>query len=167
MEYLGGATRIYRIGWFQRVFCIVFMGFSVLSLVVFWGGAISGAREASLIEILIPILFLALGGFFTARAFRNYVALSQSDIRLQSLFELQALPFDKIRGRRRYLVKGDYESPSVWHLKVVSDDDRFPTLDFEESYYTFDDYFRTWFRSLPDLDERDKTGPKLSNFGLV
>jgi hypothetical protein len=167
MEYVGGATRIYRIGWGQRVFCIIFMALSVFFLIAFWGGAISGAKETNWIEILIPPLLLTVGGFLTVRAFKDYIALSQSEIRFQTLFELQKLPFDKIRGRRRYLVKGSGRSPDVWHLKVESNDDQFPTLDFEESYYTLDEYFRTWFSALPDLDERDKTGPKPSNFGLV
>jgi hypothetical protein len=167
MEYLGGATRIYRIGWGQRVFCIIFMGFSAFLLVGFWGGAISGAREANWIELVIPPVFLTVGGFLTVRAFKDFIALTESAIRHQTLFELRTLPFDRIRGRRRYLVKGDGKSPSVWHLKVESNDDQFPTLDFEESYYTFDEHFRTWFSGLTDLDERDKTGPKVSNFGLV
>ncbi len=167
MEYVGGATRIYRIGWFQRVFCIVFTAFGALFLIVVWSGVITGTRDASWIDIVVSIALPVGGGFFAARAFRNYIALSQSDIRLQSLFELQTLPFDKIRGRRRYLVKGDRKSPSVWHLKVESNDDQFPTLDFEESYYTFDEYFWAWFSGLTDLDERDKTGPRPSNFGLV
>jgi hypothetical protein len=167
MEYVGGATRIYRTGWGQRVFCIVFTSFGAVLLIVFWGGAISGTREASWLEMMAPILFLTAGCLFTVRAFKNYVALSGSEIRHQTVTELRVLPFDKIRGRRRYLVKGDDESPSVWHLKVVASDDRLPTLDFEENYYTFDDFFRAWFKALPDLDERDRTGPKASNFGLV
>ncbi len=167
MEYVGGATRIYRIGWFQRVFCIVFTAFGAFFLIVVWSGVTSGMRDASWIDIVVSIALPIGGGLFIARAFMDYVALSQSEIRRQSLFELQTLPFDKIRGRRRYLVKGDGKSPSVWHLKVEPNDDRFPVLDFEESYYTFDEYFRAWFSALPDLDERDKAGPKPSNFGLV
>ena len=167
MKYEGGTTRIYRIRWSQRVFCTVFMAFSVVLLISFWGGAFSGTREASWIELMVPIVFLLAGSFFTARAFVNYISLSQSEIRIQIPFEKRTLPFDNIRGRRRYLASGDDESPSVWHLKVVSNDDRFPTLDFEETYYTFDEYFRAWFSALPDLDEREKTGPKPSDFGLV
>jgi hypothetical protein len=167
MEYVGGATRIYRIGWGQRVFSIVFTAFGAVFLIAFLWGAISGTRDASWIEIVVSIALPIGGGLFMARAFKDYVALSQSEIRHQTLFELRALPFDKIRGRRRYLVKGDRNSGPVWHLKVESNGDQFPTLDFEESYYTFDEFFRTWFGALPDLDERDRTGPKVSNFGLV
>jgi len=167
MEYVGGAKRIYRISWGQRAFSIVFTTFGAVFLVAIWGGVISGTREASWIEVVVSIALPLGGGFFVARAFKDYVALSETEIRHQGLFKLQMLPFDKIRGRRRYLVKGDGKSPAVWHLKVEPNDDQFPTLDFEESYYTFDEYFRTWFGALPELDERDKTGPKPSNFGLV
>jgi hypothetical protein len=167
MEYVSGAMRIYRIGWGQRVFSVVFTAFGAVFLVAIWSGVIFGTREASWIEIVVSIALPLGGGLFIARAFKDYIALAQSEILQQGLLKLQTLPFEKIRGRRRYLVKGSGRSPDVWHLKVEPNDDQFPTLDFEESYYTFDEYFRTWFSALPDLDERDKTGPKPSNFGLV
>ncbi len=56
--------------------------------------------------------------------------------------------------------------PGEWRLKIVSDDDRFPSLDFDEKY-KFDETFRAWFNQLPDLDEADKTAPKTLNSGLV
>ncbi|MFZ0303284.1 MAG: hypothetical protein WAL75_11375 [Terracidiphilus sp.] len=57
--------------------------------------------------------------------------------------------------------------PRNWHLKVESDDDRYVSLDFQENAFRFDSAFFDWFKSLPDLDELDKTGPKTSDFGLV
>lgn len=62
---------------------------------------------------------------------------------------------------------GGEDFPSVWYLKLEPNDDRFPVLDFEESYYRLDDYFCEWFNALPDLDALDKVRPKDSNFGLV
>jgi hypothetical protein len=52
-------------------------------------------------------------------------------------------------------------------LKLEPNDDRIPTLEFEETYYTLDDHFFAWFNALPDLDALDKTTPEKSNFGLV
>lgn len=166
-ECVSGETRIYRIGWGQRVFCIVFMALSVVFLIGFWGGAISGEREATWLELMIPIVLLIMGSFFTARAFRNYIALLQTEIRIQTILGRQTLPLDKIRGRRRYLSRGDGESPSIWYLKLEPNDDRFPPLEFEESHYTLDDPFFRWFNALPDLDALDKLRPKTSNFGLA
>jgi len=143
------------------------MALSVFFLVAFWGGAVSGTREATLTELFVPIAFLTIGGFFTARAFKNYIELSQAEISKQSIFGRSTLPIHKIRGRRRYLDKGGYETPSVWNLKIEPNDDRFPTIEFEESYYTLDDYFYAWFNALPDLDASDKQSPKTSNFGLA
>jgi hypothetical protein len=164
---LNGTARIYRIGSGQRVFCIVFMALSVFFLIVFWGGAISGRREATWLELMIPIGFLVGGSFLSARAFKNYIGLSVGEIRIQTILDRQTLPFDKIRGRRRYLSRGDDEFPSIWYLKLEPNDDRFPTIEFEESYYTLDDRFFTWFNALPDLDALDKLRAKTSNFGHV
>jgi len=167
MESTVQTERIYRIGSGHRVFCVAFMALSLFFLVVFWGGAIFGTREASLTELLIPIAFLTVGGFFIARAFKNYVTLSPTEITLQTIFDRQTLPFDKIRGRRRYLDNGGPEGGSTWCLKFEPNDDRFPIIEFEETYYRLDDYFRAWFNALPDLDELDKHRLKTSNFGLV
>jgi len=99
------------------------------------------------------------------RAFRNSVQLSETTIELYGISDNAVLPFDKIRGRRRYLDRGDEDSPSVWHLVLGPNDDRLKKVDIEE-LYQFDDFFYQWFNGLPDLDELEKTGPKTSNFGL-
>ncbi|MGB8261730.1 MAG: hypothetical protein WCE75_15315 [Terracidiphilus sp.] len=53
----------------------------------------------------------------------------------------------------------------MWYLKLEPNDDRFRTIEFEESYYRLDEVFYEWFRALPDLDALDKSRPKSSNFG--
>ena len=166
-DYPLQTTRIYRMGWGQRIFGFVFSGLSIFFLVAFWGGALSGAREATFLELFIPIVFLMVGVFLTVRAFKNFIALSEMEISLHSLSGQQTLLLTKIRGRRRYLDHGTDESPSIWYLKIESNDDRYAAIEFAESYYKLDEIFRTWFKSLPDLDELDKTRPKPSNFGLV
>lgn len=166
-QHQTGTIRTYRMRSSHRVFCIILLAVGVFFLVAFWGGAISGTREATFLELLFPIGFLLLGGFLTARAFKNVITLSQTAIELQTPFDRSTLPFDKISGRRRYPDRGDDETPSIWHLKLEPNDDRFPTIDFEETYYKLDDFFYSWFRALPDLDALDKIRPKVSSFGLV
>lgn len=162
-----GVARIYRMNWFERAFPIMFLAGSLVFLIGFWHGQITGERDPDLLELTIPIAFLLGGGLLAARGFMNFIALSGSAIELRTIFDRKVLPFDKIGGRRKYLVLGGEDSPSVWHLKVEPNDDRLPILDFEESYYKLDDAFRQWFNALPDLDALDKTRPKTSNFGLV
>ena len=116
--------------------------------------------------IVVGFALVAGGGFIAAEKFTSTVTLGESEIRLRSGFAEKRLPIDKIRGRQRYYNAGDGEAGGEWRLKIVSDDDRFPTLDFGEQF-NFDDAFRTWFSHLPDLDEADKTKPKTSNFGFV
>jgi hypothetical protein len=166
-QYPTGAIRTYRMRSSHRAFCIVLLAVGAFFLAAFWGGAISGTREATFLELLFPIGFLLLGGYLTARAFKNVITLSQTGIELRTLFDRSALPFDKIGGRRRYLDRGGEDTPSIWHLKLEPNDDRFPSVDFEETYYQLDDSFYAWFRALPDLDALDKVRPKTSNFGLV
>lgn len=116
--------------------------------------------------MMIPVVISVGAGLFLIRAFRNAVCLSTTSIEIRSLSGRQVLPLDRVRGRRRYLDRGDEDAPSMWHLVLEPNDDRFPRLDIEE-IYRFDDSFYKWFNGLPDLDELDKSLPKPSNFGLV
>ncbi len=167
METSGQIARIYRMKSSQRAVGVIFLVVGGFFLFAFWGGAISGERDTTLLELLFPVAFLLFAGFLTACAFRNFIALTESAIELQSLFARKMLPFDKIRGRRRYLDRGDENSPAVWHLKLEPNDDRFPILDIGETSYRLDGSFYSWFNALPDLNALDKLRPKNSNFGLV
>ena len=165
-EFSTGFSRVYRMNAFQRVFCLIFTGFAAVAFVAIWYGILSGAREPKFGDMAVPVILLIAGALFTFRAFRNSVYLSDNAIRFKSLVDDSVLPFDKIKGRRRYLDKGDADSPSIWHLVIESNDDRFPKIDLQETY-KFDDHFYRWFNALPDLDELDKHRLKTSNFGLV
>ncbi len=150
----------------QRMAGIVLSVLGLVFLVAIWGEVLFGEREANALEMMFPVAYLLFAGFFTVRAFRNMVSLTESAIELRGITDCRVLPFDKINGRRRYLVACDENAPSVWHLVLEPNDDRFPKLDFEETY-RFDDAFYAWFSKFPDLDARDKVKHQDSNFGLV
>lgn len=160
------ATRIYRIGWGPRALCVVFTAFATVFLISVLWGVYFGGREADFWTMFVGFVLVAVGTMLTAEKFTTTVTLTENEIRLRSGFGERKLPLDKIRGKRRYYDPGGDETPGEWRLKIVSDDDRYPTLDFDERY-TFDETFHEWFLGLRDLDETDKTAPKPSNFGLV
>ena len=163
---MGANQRVYRMRSSQRIVTIVLLIFGLFFSIAIWGGVLSGTREPRFFEMMFPLVFSLAATLFAIRAFRNSVCLSDEAIELRGLSGRRALPLDKIKGRRRYLSKGDDESPDVWHLVFEPNDDRFPKLDIEE-LYRFDGRFYAWYNSLPDLDELDKTRSKPSNFGLV
>jgi hypothetical protein len=158
--------RVYRMKSSQRAVTIVLLVGGLIFSVVIWAGVLTGVRDPKFFEMMSPILFSIVAALFTMAAFRNSVRFSGEAIELRSLSGTRVLPLDKVSGRRRYLSKGDENSPSVWHLVIEPNDDQYPKLDLEERY-RFDDNFYEWFNSLPDLDDLDKTRPKPSNFGLV
>jgi hypothetical protein len=165
-ESSAGVTRVYRMNAFQRLFSLVFSGFCAIALVAIWFGVLSGNRKPNFVEIMGPLVLVLAGVFFTVRAFFNSITLTSDTVEVKSLAGKRVLPFDKIRGRRRYMDKGDADGPSIWHLVLESNDDRFPRIDIQETY-KFDDFFYQWFNALPDLDVLDKSKPKPSNFGLI
>ncbi len=159
-------TRRYRMKSSQRAVCITLCVVGIFFLLAFWGGVLIGKREPKFLELMFPVMYLVFAGTMTVRSYHNQVALCEESIALRSLRGNTVLPLDKVKGRRRYLSRGDGESPDVWHLVLEPNDDRYPKLDVEE-LYRFDDAFYQWFNQLPDLDESDKHQPNPSNFGLV
>jgi hypothetical protein len=160
------SQRVYRTSYLGKAASVIIFMAGIFFLIAVWGGIIWGTRQAKIWEMLFPILYLALASYFVARAFAAKIMLTDQAIELRTLSGRKTLPFDKIRGRRRYLSRGDADSPSIWHLKLEPNDDHYPILDFEESY-NFDASFFKWLGELPDLDEVDKTLHRTSNFGLV
>jgi hypothetical protein len=160
--------RIYRMRPSRRIVGIILVLVGILLVVVIWGGVITGATKPSFIRMMVPILWTIVAGLFAISTIRAQVRVSDTEIEQRTLRRRHTLPFDKIRGRRRYVSRGGEDSPEVRHLVLEPNDDRFPKLDIEE-FYGFDERFYQWFNSLPNLDEVDnsKTTAKASNFGLV
>jgi hypothetical protein len=156
---------VYRPHWLWRAFAIVFFVFSVVFASIIWRIALLGLADRNLKEMIIPAVFVLAGAGMTIHAFTVGVRFTVDAVEYRSLIGVKKLPLDKIRGRRECVVRGD-EGGGTRYLKLESDDDRFPALNFSKSY-SFDDAFYKWFYSLPDLDQRDKEAPKTSNFGLV
>jgi hypothetical protein len=161
-----GTARVYRMNAFQRIFSVVFSAFSTIFMFAIWYGVLPGTRQLNFMEMMGSVVLVIAGVLFAIRAFKNSVRLWGDFVEYRSIVGVAILPFDKIKGRRRYLDQGDADSPSVWHLVMEPNDDRFPKIDIQETYQ-FDQSFYHWFNALSDLDELDKTKPKPSNFGLV
>ena len=159
-------SRVYWMKPGERIVGIILCSPGLFFLVAFWRPVLLGTEEPNFLELMFPIVYLLISGIFTVKAFRSFVRLSENSIELRSLSGSSLLPFDKIKGQRRYVDNGDENSPTVRHLVLEPNDDRFPKLDIEETY-RFDDSFYRWFNALPDLDELDKRNPKPSDFGLV
>jgi hypothetical protein len=159
-------SRIYRMKTSQRVISIVLLVAGLFFTIAIWWGVLTGTREPKFLDMMFPIAFSLLGGIFIWSSFRNMVRLSEDSIELRSFSGRRVLPFNKIRGRRRYLSRGDLDSVDVWHLVLEPNDDRCIKIDLEE-LYQFDEVFYAWFNALPDLDEIDKAKLRDSNFGLI
>jgi hypothetical protein len=144
----------------------------VLAVVMFgdhWWPILFGTKKLGLSDVLFPSLYLLTAGIFTLLTFRSFVRLSEDSIEVSRVWGSKVLPFDKIKGRRRYTEKADPYSTPARHLVLEPNDDRFSRLDIKESD-KFDESFYRWFDSLPDLDKQDGievSKSKYENFSLV
>jgi len=125
-----------------------------------------GELEWKPMNIFVGVVFFAVGLFLTIRFYSSRVTFTSDAVEQSNIFNSKRLPYSAIRGRREYVVRGGEDGGETRYLKLESNDDRLPALDFIKAY-NFDDAFYSWFNRLPDLDEKNKTRPKTSNFGLV
>jgi hypothetical protein len=134
-----------------------------------WWPILSGARKPALSDFLFPSLWLLFICFVVVTTYRNFMRLSRSSIELSTLLGSKVLPFEKIKGRRRYTEKADPYSDPKRHLVLEPNDDQYPRIDIRERK-EFDESFYHWFNSLPDLDKLDgieEPKSKYNNFSLV
>jgi hypothetical protein len=118
----------------------------------------SGAKKLNFSSVLFPSLYLLMAGVFVARFSWNFVRLSKDAIEVRRLWRRKILPFDAIKGRRRYAKKSAQYPTPIRHLALEPGDDRFPRIDLVETD-RFDEDFYRWFDALPDLDALDQTKP--------
>jgi hypothetical protein len=91
----------------QRIVTVILLISGLFFSVMIWGGVLAGIREPRFLEMMFPVVFSLAATLFAIRAFRNSVRLSEQAIELRGLSGIRVLPLDKIKGRRRYLSKGD------------------------------------------------------------
>ena len=118
--------------------------------------------------MLIAVVLFIAGLGLTLNFFTATVTFTADAVEQRSLFRQATLPFGEIRVRREFVVwSSNADGGSrTRYLKLESNDDRHPPLEFMRSY-TFDDAFFRWFNELPDLDAEDQKTHKDANFGLV
>ncbi len=120
-------------------------------------------------NLIFLIFYLLMLGVFTVFSLRSYVRLSNDSIAFARVRDKKVLPFNKIRGRRRYTEKADPYGPAAKHLVLEPNDNHSPKLDLKDGPW-FDESFYSWFDSLPDLDAADGIEvpkSKYANFSLV
>jgi hypothetical protein len=136
-----------------------------------WWRILSGARKPGLSDFLFPSIYLLFICVVAIVTRRTFVRLSEDSIECSTVRRRKVLPFDKIKGRRRYTEKADPYSTPAQHLVLEPNDDRSPRIDIKiKDNYRFDESFYRWFDSLPDLDKSDGLDAlqsKYSNFSLV
>jgi hypothetical protein len=168
MENPAPAFRVYRLRWGQRALALFFLAIATIFVIASWGGPITGRAAAKPIEMLIAVVLFIAGLVLTLNFFTATVTFTADAVEQRSLFRQATLPFSEIRGRREFVVRSFAPGGggSTRYLKLESNDDRHPPLEFMKSY-TFDDAFFSWFKELPDLDAENQKTHKDSNFGLV
>jgi hypothetical protein len=160
-------SRIYRQE--SRVRNMIFCGCALLMLTEHWSPVLFASKVPSIADYLFSSVYVLIAGISTVVTFRSFVRLSEDSIKVSRVWGSEVLPFDRIKGRRKYTEKADPYSTPARHLVLEPNDDRLPRLDIKE-IREFDESFYRWFDSLPDLDKLDgieEPQSKYANFSLV
>ena len=84
----------------RRVFPIVFIAFSLVFLFGLFSKGLDFEDQEQIITLVVAIVFLPVGTYMTANAFKSTITLSANSIELLTLKGRQQPPFSAIRGRR-------------------------------------------------------------------
>ena len=72
------ASRVYRMRPWQHIIGIVFLVFGLVFGIAVWSQVLTGQKEASFLEMMVPVLFTAVAVLILHRASQNYVQVSES-----------------------------------------------------------------------------------------
>jgi len=172
MDHPGSSVpvlRVYRLH--SHVWNTIFCGWALLMAAGHWWSVLFAAKKPTLADYLFSSAYVAIASISTVQSLRSFVHLSKDSIEVSHVWGSKVLPFDKIKGRRRYTEKADPYSTPAQHLVLESSDEQFPRIDIKvKDSYRFDESFYNWFNSLPDLDKMDgieEPRSKYSNFSLI
>jgi len=155
----------------SRAWNIIFCGWALLMATQDWWPVIFAAKKPTLHDYFFSVGYVLLASISTLITFRSFVCLSEDSITVSRVWGSKVLPFNKIKGRRRYTEKADPYSTPPRHIVLESNDDQFLRIDIKlGDSYKFDEDFYRWFDSLTDLDRLDgieEPQSKYANFSLV
>jgi hypothetical protein len=158
---------VYRFNWLWRIFPLAFLAIGAAGSWDSWRNVLSGLREPKFFDLTVPALLLSAGLLMTTHFFVAKITFTIDAIEHRTIFGSKYLPLYEIRGRREYILRGSPdEGGNTRYLKLESNDDRVPDLEFSTSY-AFDEAFFSWYYSLPDLDLKDKESGKGTNLGAI
>ena len=134
--------------WLLAFYCLLGLAFVAIASLPFYAKP-SGVTAFSPGLIAFSLLFATLVIYFVFRATQRYVELSSSSITLGGMLGAKSMSFDTIQGRR--IVR----SRNGTYIVLNSTNPGVPRLSIP-TYFAFDDYWRTWLQTIPDLDELDR-----------
>ena len=155
---------IYRVSGPSKIVGLVLIAAGVFFFFANWIAPLLDMNEAKPWQMVFSAVFLLFGLLWTIFAYKSSITFTLDSVEYRDLIKTQQLPLFAIRGRRERVVRS--EDGDAHYLKLVTDDDRFRSIEFQK-IFAFDDIFYGWFNSLRDLDAADKIKHKDSNFGLV
>jgi len=156
---------VYYMKWLDRAGAVLAMAAgAVLFTIVLsdWSDPIVPSHNGNLIGLLVSPALLLYGIYKTANAFISTVTLFADSIEVRTAFNCRSILFNEIRGRREYV--NNWGRSKTWYYRLVPNDDKLGTLEFEQNF-NFDEAFFSWFNRLPDLDAAELEMKKESKAG--
>lgn len=107
-----------------------------------------GMNPMQPMKALLVLVLIAAASLLLIESFSDVIILTNESIEVRRLFSRRVLPFEKVRGRSEFVVRGT--TGTTRYLRLEPNDAHFPALEFEKAF-NFDDAFYAWFETLPKL----------------
>jgi hypothetical protein len=145
--------RVYRAKNWSKVFCLVFLAFSLVFSVGAWRGISVGTN--TWFDLAVGLVLVLVGAGFAAQTFTVEVALTDDSIRHGSIFRSQSMRLDQIRYRREYEEdQRDGDGGTIVHyLEFVPRESNFQSLRISKDDFELDSAFWEWALRVPEIEQ--------------
>ncbi len=150
-------TRVYRAKNSLKVFCFIFLAFSLFFGFSAWRGVSTGVN--TWLDLAIAIVLVLAGAGFAAQTFTVRVVLAEDSIRYGSFFRSHSMHLDQIRYRREYeeYQDGPEGGINVPYLELIPSYGETQPLKIPKNDFELDNAFWEWVLRVPDCEDLKPT----------
>jgi hypothetical protein len=146
-------SRVYRTKNSLKIFCFVFLAFSLLFGFGAWRGLSTGAN--TWLDLMIAIVLILVGAGFAAQTFTARIVLTEDSIRYGSVFRSHSMHLKQVRYRREYeeYQDGAEGGINVPYLELIPSHGETQSLKIPKNDFDLDNAFWEWILRIPEFDD--------------
>jgi hypothetical protein len=143
-----------------KIFCLIFLAFSISSVVGAWRAVATAANSG--FDLAIAIGLALVGAGIAVQTFTARIVLAEDSIRYGSVFRSHSMRLDDIRFRREYeeYQNGPEGGINVSYLELIPSHGQRQALKIPKNDFDLDNAFWEWVLRVPELGDLKPSPPR-------